>query len=76
VSDLVCIKSGKIKSLTKGKIYTYIRENNGIHNNSDKKYNNIWVINDLGLEKHYSRRRFVTISEWRELKLNKLLNKL
>ena len=69
---LVCINKGRIKSLTEGKKYKVVRSNSGKHNNSDKEYNNIWVINDVGVEKHYSRKRFISVPEWRDNKLNEL----
>ena len=69
---VVCVKVGKITSLTQGKSYTIVRQNNGKHDNSDKEYNNIWVVNDSGIERHYSRKRFVSIAEFRDIKLNEL----
>ncbi len=69
---LVCINKGKIKNLTEGRKYTIVRENKGLHSNSDKNYHNIWVINDAGIERHYSTKRFITISEWRNINLNQL----
>jgi hypothetical protein len=70
---LVCINKGKIKNLTKGKTYKVVRTNSGKHNNSDKEYNNIWVINDVGIEKHYSRKRFISVPEWRDNIISDLL---
>ena len=71
--QIVCINnksipgsgSGKIQSLTEGKVYqTYDRPD----------YNDVCVINDNGTEVNYSSSRFITIEEWRENKLNLLLN--
>lgn len=57
--------SGKIQSLTEGKVYkTYDRPD----------YNDVCVINDKGVEVNYSSSRFITIEEWRESKLDLLLN--
>ena len=69
---VVCVKVGKIKNLTQGKTYTIVRQNMGKHDNSDKEYNNIWIVNDLGIEKHYSKKRFVSVAEFRDIKLNEL----
>lgn len=70
-----CINKGNIKEgLTIGKPYIINRVNNGVHINSNKEYHNIWVVNDFGLEKHYSRKRFVSMSEYRDIKINELLN--
>lgn len=67
---LVCINKGKIKNLTEGITYIVVRTNSGKHLGSNKDYSNVWVINDVGIEKHYSRKRFITISESRNKKLN------
>jgi len=71
---VVCINRGKIKNLTLGKTYSIVRQNSGIHQNSDKEYNNIWVINDSGIEKHYSMKRFVDIVRWRDKVINDILS--
>lgn len=56
--------SGKLQSLTEGKVYqTYDRPD----------YNDVCVINDNGVEVNYSSSRFITIEEFRENKLNKIL---
>ena len=71
-----CINKGNIKEgLTIGESYTITKINHGKHLNSDKEYHNIWVVNDFGLEKHYSRKRFVSVSDFRDMKINELLNK-
>jgi hypothetical protein len=71
--QIVCINnksipgsgSGKMQSLTEGKVYqTYDRPD----------YNDVCVINDNGTEVNYSSSRFITIEEYRENKLNLLLN--
>ena len=59
--------SGKIQSLTEGKVYqTYDRPD----------YNDVCVINDKGVEVNYSSSRFITLEQWRETKLNKILNEV
>jgi hypothetical protein len=69
---VVCINKGGIKSLTEGKKYKVVRTNSGKHNNSDKEYNNIWVINDFGIERNYSIKRFISVPEWRDNRLKEL----
>lgn len=69
---MICINKGKIKNLTIGKKYEVTRTNSGIHHGSNITYTGMWVINDAGIEKHYSSKRFVDIMEWREIILNKL----
>lgn len=57
----------KIQNLTIGKIYeTYDRPD----------YSSIVVINDIGNEVLYSSSRFITLEEWRERKLNKILDEI
>lgn len=68
--ELICINKGKIKNLTRGKIYKVVRTICGKHTDSDIEYNNVWVINDAGIEKHYSGKRFISVPEWRDNKLN------
>ena len=70
---MICIKKGEIKNLTVGKHYTVTKSNTGRHYGSDKEYYNIWVINDAGIEKHYSSKRFVDIQKYREMQLNELV---
>jgi hypothetical protein len=68
---LVCVnnkpidgKSNKTQSLTIGKVYeTY----------DDIVDGNVCVINDLGNEVNYHCGRFITLEEWRESRLNKVL---
>ena len=70
---MICINRGKIKNLTVGKHYTITKSNTGKHLGSDKEYYNIWIVNDVGIEKHYSSRRFVDIQKYREMQLNELI---
>lgn len=53
---------GDIKDLTYGKTYTITRTNMG----------GVWVVNDSGRGHYYSRKRFITLIEWRLIKLNKI----
>lgn len=39
-------------------------------------YNDVCVINDRGVEVNYSSSIFITIEEWRETKLNKILDEI
>lgn len=71
---MICIKKGKIKNLTVGKFYKVTRTNNGVHYGSDISYSNVWVINDAGIEKHYSGKRFVDVTQWRDIQLNTILD--
>lgn len=64
---------GKIKNLTIGKSYKVVKTSNGYHKNSGIKYSGVWIIDDLEVVKYYSSKRFVSISEWREIRLNQLL---
>lgn len=57
----------KTQNLTIGKVYeTYDRPD----------YSSVVVINDIGNEVNYSSHRFITIEEWRERKLNEILNEV
>lgn len=69
---LVCIKKGKIKNLTEGCFYTIVRENKGVHLDPNMPYQGVWIVNDAGIEKHYSIKRFVSIENWRNIRLNEL----
>ena len=71
--NVVCINKGKIKSLTVGKRYEVVRSNSGHHQGSNIPYSGMWVINDSGIERHYSSKRFSTIAEWRDKQLNDLI---
>lgn len=71
---MICIKRGKIKNLTVGKNYEIVRKHSGVHQGSNIPYSGIWVINDAGDKKHYSSKRFIDISEWREKQINELIN--
>lgn len=71
---IVCINNKPMKgvnektqNLTIGKVYeTYDRPD----------YSSVVVINDIGNEVNYSSHRFITIEEWRERKLNEILNEV
>ena len=70
---MICINKGKIKNLTIGKNYTVVRVNSGIHHGSNIPYKGFYVINDADIVKHYSSKRFIDISEWRDRQLNELI---
>ncbi len=70
---MICINKGKIKNLTVGKKYTVVRVNSGIHQGSNIPYKGFYVINDAGIEKHYSSKRFIDMAEWREKQLNVIM---
>lgn len=72
---MICLNKGKIKNLTIGKKYKVVRRNSGKHQGSNITYSGIWVINDAGLEKHYSSKRFIDGAEWRDRQLNTLISK-
>lgn len=70
---MICINKGKIKNLTVGKKYMVVRVNSGIHQGSNIPYKGFYVINDAGIEKHYSSKRFIDMAEWREKQLNVIM---
>lgn len=56
--------------LTYGKVYDISpRENSGLVIDEI----NWWIINDKGQEQYYFKFMFVTLEEWREIQLNKLV---
>jgi hypothetical protein len=68
---IVCINnkpipgsSERTQSLTEGKVYQ-------TYDNPD--YRDVCVVNDKGIEVNYSSSRFITLEEFRENKLNKIL---
>ena len=71
---VTCINRGKIKNLTEGKNYNVIKGVEGVHQNSNICYSGVWIINDAGIEKYYSSKRFLDKLEWRDEQINKLLN--
>lgn len=71
---MICINKGNIKNLTIGKNYIITKTNSGTHRSSSISYYNVWVINDANIEKHYSSKRFINISEYRENRLNEILS--
>ena len=71
--NVICINKGEIKNLTEGQVYQVVKTNSGFHLGSDIPYYNMWVINDAGIEKHYSSKRFLTISEFRNIKIDSIL---
>jgi len=69
----VCIKNSGARGLTIGKKYEVTKRYSGHHSNSDKSYENIWVLNDYGIESHYSAKRFLSIAEWRNIKIDEII---
>jgi hypothetical protein len=69
---VTCINKGRIKNLTEGKKYKVVRKVEGKHQDSHIRYSGFWIINDAGIERHYSSKRFLDVLECREKKLNEL----
>jgi hypothetical protein len=61
---VVCVDVGGV-NLTNGKIYGVINEGN--------RENIIFIFNDYGIKRWYSRDRFMTIEEYRNSKINNIL---
>jgi len=59
--------------LTYGKVYDILPKQVGFDSRLVIDSNNWWIINDKGQEQYYFKFMFVTLEEWRELQLNKLL---
>jgi hypothetical protein len=70
---VTCISKGKIKNLTEGKKYKVVKKVEGFHQDSYIRYSGFWIINDTGIERYYSSRRFLDELEWRDKQINKLL---
>jgi hypothetical protein len=69
---VTCINKGRIKNLTEVKKYKVVRKVEGKHQDSYIRYSVFWIINDSGIERYYSSKRFLDVLEWREKKLNEL----
>jgi hypothetical protein len=69
---VTCINKGRIKNLTEGKKYKVVRKVEGTHQDSHIRYSGFYVINDAGIERYHSSKRFLDVLEWREKKLNEL----
>ena len=59
---------GKVKYLTLGKKYKI--------NRCNPSFPMIYIINDYGTEENYYNYRFITLTEYRRKKLNKICSKL
>ena len=70
---VTCINKGRIKNLTEGKKYKVKRKVEGLHQDSYIRYSGFYVINDAGIERYYSSKRFLDELEWRDKQINKLL---
>jgi hypothetical protein len=68
-----CVINSDVSGLTIGKKYEVTKRNSGRHSNSDKSYENLWVLNDHGIEAHYSSKRFLSIVDWRNIKINEII---
>jgi hypothetical protein len=68
-----CISKGKIKNLTEGKKYKVVKKIEGLHQDSYIRYAGFWIINDAGIKRYYSSKRFLDVLEWRDKQINKLL---
>lgn len=72
--DVICNNINGVKDLTIGRKYTVISEYSGIHRtNRERKI--YFVINDNNLEQKYTSKRFVTLSEFRDIRISKLIEK-
>jgi hypothetical protein len=69
---VVCIKKyfsqGLQHELTYGKIYDTLRPTFS----QTELHNNWWIVNDRGHEELYSKDTFITLEEWRSMKLKEL----
>ena len=70
---VTCINKGRIKNLTEGKKYKVVKKIEGLHQDSYIRYSGFYVINDSGIERYYSSKRFLDELEWRDKQINKLL---
>jgi hypothetical protein len=70
---VTCISKERIKNLTEGKKYRVVKKVQGLHQGSYIRYSGYWIINDAGIERYYSSRRFLDELEWRDKQINKLL---
>ena len=70
---VTCISKGKIKNLTEGEKYKVVKKIEGSHQYSYIRYSGFWIINDSGIERYYSSKRFLDELEWRDKQINKLL---
>jgi len=59
--------------LTYGKVYDILPNRVGFDSRLVIDSNNWWIINDKGQEQYYFKFMFVTLEEWRDKQLNKLL---
>ena len=70
---ITCISKGKIKNLTEDKKYKVVKKIEGLHQDSYIRYSGFWIINDAGIERYYSSKRFLDELEWRDKQINILL---
>ena len=72
--DVICNNINGVKDLTIGRKYTVIKEVSTIHR-SNRERKIYFVINDSNLEQKYTSKRFVTLLEFRNIRISKLLEK-
>lgn len=70
--DVICNNINGVKDLTIGRAYTVITEVSAIHR-SGKERKIYFIINDSNLKQKYTSKRFVTLLEFRNIRISKLL---
>lgn len=70
--DVICNNINGVKDLTIGRAYTVITEVIAIHR-SGKERKIYFIINDSNLKQKYTSKRFVTLLEFRNIRISKLL---
>jgi hypothetical protein len=71
---MICISKCKINNLTVGKKYEVVGKSSCVRQGSNIPYSCVWVINDAGIKRHYSSKRFVDVAKWRDIQLNNILD--
>ena len=70
---IVCVNNiGYESELTIGKTYDLILRITA-HQSSSRRFSPYKVLNDLGQVYSFNEERFITLEEWRESQLNKIL---
>ena len=64
---------GLSDELTYGKVYDILPNRLGHDSRLVIDSNNWWIINDKGQEQYYFKFMFVTLEEWRDKQLNKII---
>jgi polysaccharide deacetylase 2 family uncharacterized protein YibQ len=68
--DVIC-NNNDVKDLTIGKKYTVVSEMWSSERDTDRLY---IIINDFGLKEKYTSKRFVSLLEGRNIKINSIIN--